>query len=629
VIARVLCDGRDSHEYDGERRCEQGNKRKLAPADARVGSVLDGHGLESPFVRCVSCINGHHAGTAGIVLASAGQRFNPGPIMNQIAENEQRAVTAGESEAGELRGLGLDSSFVRELPGDPVRTNVPRHVADAAYTLVEPTPVRAPRLVGWVDAVGVLLGIPRPADPAGETAQVLAGNVVLPGMQPYAARYGGHQFGNWAGQLGDGRAITLAEVVTADGGRYDLQLKGAGRTPYSRTADGRAVLRSSVREFMCSEAMHYLGVPTTRALSLVTTGEPVIRDMFYDGNPEAEPGAIVCRVASSFVRFGNFEILAANDELATLRQLADYVIRHHYPELGEPSPATYARWFQEICQRTAVLVAHWMRVGFVHGVMNTDNMSILGLTIDYGPYGWLEGYDPQWTPNTTDAAGRRYCYGNQPHIALWNLVRLANALVPLLEEKEPLERALSLFGETYVSAWRSMLAQKVGLAALAGDDDALLNELFEILQAVETDMTLFFRLLANVPTDVSSQPASDTAWVEPLRRAYYSEQAFEPAHVERTAGWLRRYAERVGRDLVPTGERIARMNRANPKYVLRNYLAQLAIDGLAQDDSSMMERLMRVLERPYDEQPEHDDLAERRPEWARNRPGCSALSCSS
>jgi len=548
--------------------------------------------------------------------------------MNQIAENEQRALA--DREQGEFRNLKLDESFVRELPGDTVITNVPRHVHDAAYTPVEPTPVRAPRLVGWSAAVGGLLGVERPVDPTGETAQVLAGNLVLPGMRPYAARYGGHQFGNWAGQLGDGRAITLTEILTASGDRYDLQLKGAGRTPYSRTADGRAVLRSSVREFMCSEAMHYLGIPTTRALSLVTTGDVVIRDMFYDGNPEPEPGAIVCRVASTFIRFGNFEILAANDELSTLRQLADYVIRHHYPELGDPGPATYARWFGEVCERTAVLIAHWMRVGFVHGVMNTDNMSILGLTIDYGPYGWLEGYDPQWTPNTTDAVGRRYRYGNQPQIALWNLVRLANALLPLVDDKAPLEQALALYGETHVSAWRSMLAQKVGLNALEGDaDDALLNELFEILQAVETDMTLFFRLLANVSTDVAREPADDAAWVEPLRRAYYSEAALEPPHLARTADWLRRYAERVRRDFVAADERIARMNRANPKYVLRNYLAQLAIDDLAQGNASTMERLMHVLERPYEEQPKHDELAERRPEWARNRPGCSALSCSS
>jgi uncharacterized protein YdiU (UPF0061 family) len=447
-------------------------------------------------------------------------------------------------------------------------------------------------------------------------------------MQPYAARYGGHQFGHWAGQLGDGRAITLAEVVNARGARYELQLKGAGLTPYSRTADGRAVLRSSVREFMCSEAMHHLGVPTTRALSLAATGAMVVRDMFYDGNPEPEPGAVVCRVAPSFVRFGNFQILAAHDEPALLKQLADYIITTHYAALLEnaraPTPATYSAWFEEICRRTALMIVDWMRVGFVHGVMNTDNMSILGLTIDYGPYGWLEGYDPSWTPNTTDAQGRRYCYGNQPQIAQWNLLQLANALYPLIEDKVPLERGLAVYAEVFQSGWQATLAAKLGLSApVQAVDGPLQDELFELLEAVETDFTLFFRLLAAVPVD---DAASDGALIEPLRRAFYSDAAFAPAHAGRLAAWLRRYLARVKQDEAPADTRAERMNRVNPKYVFRNYLAQLAIDALEKDDASVMDRLMTVLQRPYDEQPEHDELAERRPEWARNRAGCSALS---
>jgi len=535
--------------------------------------------------------------------------------------------TAGPALA-DLTGLAFDASFVRELPGDPVLDNVPRAVSDACYTRVDPTPVASPQLIAWSDAAGEMLGIAPPASATGAAAQVLGGNRVLPGMQPYAARYGGHQFGQWAGQLGDGRAITLAEVVAADGARYDMQLKGAGKTPYSRTADGRAVLRSSVREFMCSEAMHDLGVPTTRALSLVGTGEAIVRDMFYDGNPRAEPGAIVCRVAPSFVRFGNFEILAAHRETETLKRLADYVIAMHYPGLGSPSKETYARWFEEICRRTATLIVAWMRVGFVHGVMNTDNMSILGLTMDYGPYGWLEGYDLQWTPNTTDAQGRRYCYGNQPNIAQWNLVRLANALYPLIEDEAPLEQGLAIYGDTFHEASARMLADKLGLDALdRKGDEALLTGMFELLQAVETDMTLFYRLLARVPVD--GDAADDDALVEPLRRAFYGDDAFEPAHVRRLAAWLRSYVARARQDGRPASERVARMNGANPKYVLRNYLAQQAIDGLEAGDASVMERLMHVLQRPYDEQPEHDDLADRRPEWARHKPGCSALSCSS
>ena len=544
--------------------------------------------------------------------------------------NPTAEIARGAADPIDFSALAFENTFVRALPGDSVLENVPRQVRHAAYTPVQPTSVRAPVLLAWSHDMGRTLGLERPASPQGIEAQVLGGNTVLPGMRPYAARYGGHQFGNWAGQLGDGRAITLAEVIGVDGRRYEIQLKGAGKTPYSRTADGRAVLRSSVREFMMSEAMHWLGVPTTRALALVGTGEIVIRDMFYDGNPEPEPGAIVCRVAPSFVRFGNFQILAALGEIDVLTQLADYVIRTHYPELGSPSRETYVRWFEEICRRTGNLMADWMAIGFVHGVMNTDNMSILGLTIDYGPYGWLEGYDPNWTPNTTDAQGRRYAYGNQPRIGLWNVVQLANALIPLVGDKEPLEQAIAEYGNAYSVAFRRRLTEKLGLLALDGEeDDALANDLFGVMAAVETDVTLFFRLLANVRSTGDIDAANERELVEPLTRAFYGEDALEPAHVARVAAWLRRYAARVRRDGLADEERRERMNRANPKYVLRNYLAQLAIDALGEGDASVLERIMKVLERPYDEQPEHDDLAERRPEWARNRPGCSALSCSS
>jgi uncharacterized protein YdiU (UPF0061 family) len=532
----------------------------------------------------------------------------------------------------DLTAISFENSFVETLPGDPDLSNVSRAVSGACYTPVDPTPVPAPRILGWADAVGAMLGISRPELAAGPVAEVLGGNRVLAGMKPYAARYGGHQFGNWAGQLGDGRAITLAEVIGPDGQRYDLQLKGAGPTPYSRTADGRAVLRSSVREFMCSEAMHYLGVPTTRALSLVGTGQSVVRDMFYDGNPEPEPGAIVCRVAPSFVRFGNFEILAAHKEIDLLKQLADYVIGQHFsalPGAGAPTRETYASWFEEICRRTALMAVEWMRVGFVHGVMNTDNMSILGLTMDYGPYGWLEGYDPQWTPNTTDAHGRRYCYGNQPNIAQWNLIRLANALYPLIEDKAPLERGLGVFADAFESGSGRMFAGKLGLLSLDRDgDDALLAGMFDVLAAVETDVTIFYRQLAAVPVDAADQ-AGDDALVDPFRPAFYTAEGMVADHTVRMAAWLRRYAARVRLDGAPAAERRERMNRVNPKYVLRNYLAQQSIDALAEGDASFMERVLKVLQHPYDEQPGEEDLASRRPEWARNKAGCSALSCSS
>ena len=510
----------------------------------------------------------------------------------------------------DLSAVSFGNSFVRELPADPVAANTRRQVPNASYTRVAPTPVAAPRLLAWSDALGEALGLARPSPAA---IEALAGNRVFPGMEPYAARYGGHQFGVWARQLGDGRAITLGEMAARDGSRHELQLKGAGLTPYSRTADGRAVLRSSLREFLCSEALHYLGVPTTRALSLAGTGEQVIRDMFYDGNPEPEPGAVVCRVAPSFLRFGNFEIHASLGEEALLKRLLDFVIRHYYPGLS------YRQWYHEVCRRTARLMCDWMRLGFVHGVMNTDNMSVLGLTIDYGPYGWLEGYDPTWTPNTTDAETRRYCYGNQPQIGLWNLARLAEVVLPIIPEPE-LQEGLQLYGDTYQQSFVSALAAKLGVTSLEGDDE-LLKEMFQILNGAETDFTLFFRGLSSVAE------CDDAALVAPLRPAFYAEPSAE--HAARLAAWLRLYLARVGRDGVPAAVRAQRMNGVNPKYVPRNYLAQQAIDAMAQGDASVLERLMKVLERPYDEQPGNEDLAERRPEWARSKPGCSALSCSS
>ena len=538
----------------------------------------------------------------------------------------QPSVSAGTRL--DLLDLAFDNSFVRELPADPVQNNIPRAVRDASYSLVAPSPVKAPQILAWSDDVAALLGIAAPDSLSGPVAEVLGGSRVLAGMKPYAARYGGHQFGQWAGQLGDGRAITLSEVMCPDGLRRELQLKGAGRTPYSRTADGRAVLRSSVREFMCSEAMHYLGVPTTRALSLVGTGESVLRDMFYDGNARNEPGAIVCRVAPTFIRFGHFEILAAQKEVKLLKQLADYVIGTHFQSLvAVTTPDLYARWFAEICRRTAVMIAHWMRVGFVHGVMNTDNMSILGLTIDYGPYGWLEGFDPDWTPNTTDAGGRRYAYGNQPQIAHWNLTRLASALHPLINDESALQQGLDIFARTFDQTARQMLADKLGWNAIVlPDDEALLGDLLGVLQQAETDMTIFFRGLADVPLNDSVDDATLTA---PISAAFYSKDATTGPMRERLVAWLRQYQHRLRQDDAPRDQRLAKMNLANPKYVLRNYLAQQAIDALAAGDASILNRLMTVLQQPYSEQPEHADLAAKRPEWARHKAGCSALSCSS
>ena len=364
-----------------------------------------------------------------------------------------------------MHALRFDNTFVHDLPGDPESGPRLRQVHGALYSRIEPSPVTAPRLIAHSAEVATLLGIDATDIGSPEFANVFGGNALLDGMQPYAANYGGHQFGQWAGQLGDGRAITLGESINAAGKRWELQLKGAGPTPYSRSADGRAVLRSSIREFLCSEAMHHLGVPTTRALSLVATGESVVRDMFYDGHPKSEPGAIVCRVAPSFIRFGNFELPASRGDIALLRQLIDFTIRRDFPQLEGAGEALYGDWFAQVCERTARMVAHWMRVGFVHGVMNTDNMSILELTIDYGPYGWIDNYDPDWTPNTTDAQGRRYRFGQQPQIAFWNLTRLANALAPAFASHDPLHAGLQRYAEVYAEADRDNIARKLGLRA--------------------------------------------------------------------------------------------------------------------------------------------------------------------
>jgi uncharacterized protein YdiU (UPF0061 family) len=504
-----------------------------------------------------------------------------------------------------MKSLNWVSRFLDETPGDSEVGGKPRQVLGACWSRVEPTPTPKPVLRLWSYKMAEELGVDYGGD------EILGGKDILDGMDCYAQRYGGHQFGNWAGQLGDGRAITLGEVDTGSK-VFDIQLKGSGVTPYSRFADGKAVLRSSIREFICSEAMYYLGIPTTRVLSMVTTGEDVVRDVLYNGNPAPEPGAIVCRVAESFIRFGSFQIHAITGDIETLRSLVEYTVKHHFPEHNIETDESIIEWLKQIADETALMIAHWMRVGFVHGVMNTDNMSIHGLTIDYGPYGWIEDYDLGWTPNTTDAGRKRYRFGNQAQIGAWNFARLLESIGPLMSDPEMLYQALDFYYESYEKYSNSMWADKLGIEVLKKSDDELIKEMTSLLQSTETDMTIFFRLLSSI----------DTPDIEHLKFAFYK---VDEIPVEQWNDWLNKWWKRADSNPDKT-----KMNKANPKYVLRNWMAQLAIDAAEKEDYTIAEELCKLLENPYDDQPDFEEKwFQKRPEWARDRVGCSMLSCSS
>lgn len=515
-----------------------------------------------------------------------------------------------------LKTLHFDNRFIQELPGD---TSGRGAVQGMCWSAVSPTPVSKPKVLAYSAEVLALLDLSEADAHSQDFLTAFSGNGLLPGMAAYATRYGGHQFGNWAGQLGDGRAIALGEVLNQAGERWELQLKGAGPTPYSRRADGRAVLRSSLREFLCSEAMHHLGIPTTRALSLVATGDQVLRDMLYDGRPELEPGAIVCRVAPSFIRFGHFEILAARGELDTLKQLVNFTIARDFSAIQGNDAERFSTWFRTVCERTATLMVEWLRVGFVHGVMNTDNMSIIGLTIDYGPYGWVDNFDPGWTPNTTDEQFHRYCFGQQSVVARWNLERLAEALATIAPSRDMLDEGLQHFDQTFQAQLAAMLAAKFGLLEWRDSDANLVEAAFELMHRAEVDMTEFFRLLAEV---VQSRPS-----LHVLKNAFYQAALFE-SHAALFTSWLERYVDRLAQQDDNDSSRRQRMNQVNPRFVLRNYLAQQAIDAATQGDMSVLNRLLDAARHPYaDLHPA--ELIAKRPDWALNKAGCSMLSCSS
>jgi uncharacterized protein YdiU (UPF0061 family) len=522
--------------------------------------------------------------------------------------------------------LNLKDKFNKELPADSNRSNTRRQVFNACFSYVTPRKPSSPKLVHASKEMVAAIGLAEEDIKSEAFLNVFSGNAVLGGTEPYAMCYGGHQFGNWAGQLGDGRAINLTEVEH-QGKSWVLQLKGAGETPYSRNADGLAVLRSSIREHLCSEAMHHLGVPTTRSLSLILSGDQVLRDMLYDGNPAYEKGAIVCRVAPSFIRFGNFQIFTSRGDLDNLKRLTDFTIKHFFPGIESGTKDGYVSFFKEVSRRTMEMIVHWQRVGFVHGVMNTDNMSILGLTIDYGPYGWLEGYDPDWTPNTTDSGTRRYRFGQQAQVALWNLYQLANAIYPLVEKPEPFESTLESFKSDYQTAYLKMMNKKLGLENIQKSNTSLIKDLVQTLTLSETDMTIFFRNLANISKEKNTKKTNTPLQV--VRKAFYKPEEIKGDILEKWETWFMDYNRHLQRETLTDKQRKTEMNKVNPKYVLRNYMAQVTIDAADQGDYSKVHELHELLKRPYSEQPEMEKWFAKRPEWARHKVGCSMLSCSS
>ncbi len=516
-----------------------------------------------------------------------------------------------------LSSVQYKNDFVNTFAGDQTGNLTPRQTPGVFYSKANPTPVKKVALLAWSEELAKELELESPSDQ--NDIDILGGNVVTSSMRPYAACYAGHQFGNWAGQLGDGRAITLGEVQTSAGKVWELQLKGAGPTAYSRRADGRAVLRSSVREYLMSEAMFHLGVPTTRALSLVSTGDLVMRDMFYDGNAEFEPGAIVMRVSPTFLRFGNFEMAAARGEIDNLRKLVDWTIDRYYPHIhGEDKLLT---WYKEIVERTASLMVEWLRVGFVHGVMNTDNMSILGLTIDYGPYSFVDDYDPNFTPNTTDLPGRRYAFGRQASVAKWNLGCLGGAIAPLLPNTDELVKVLDGYDDFFWNKFYLMMGSRLGLDDLKLDDVNLINEFEKTLRMIKPDMTIFYQLLIDLPLNTDNK--QDV--VNHFKESFYKE--LSQMEVDTLYNLMKVYVERIASNTISREESIRRMRSTNPRIILRNYMLHRAIEDLEKGDDGLFVKLQEAMKEPYSKN--FDEFFAKRPSWATQKAGCSMLSCSS
>lgn len=508
----------------------------------------------------------------------------------------------------------ISQPFITKFPGDFSNNPMQRNTPKVLFSTIKPAGFDKPQLIAFNEPLAKEIGLGMFDE---KDLDFLVGNNLPDNVQTYATAYAGHQFGNWAGQLGDGRAIIAGEITNNSGKKTEIQWKGAGATPYSRHADGRAVLRSSVREYLMSEAMYHLGVPTTRALSLAFTGEDVIRDIMYSGNPQLEKGAVVIRTADSFIRFGHFELMSAQQEYKTLQDLLDFIIENYYPEITSSDIQKYKDFFENICTRTADLMVEWFRVGFVHGVMNTDNMSILGLTIDYGPYSMMDEYDLNFTPNTTDLPGRRYAFGKQGQISQWNLWQLANALHPLIKDEKFLENTLNRYGSYFWEAHDKMLCRKFGFDELRKEDEEFFTNWQGLMQELEFDHTLFFNQLEKVVAEVDLK--------EHFSNISYS--FLNEEKLGKLKSFIEQYEARLHSNTISKEESLQIMAKSNPKFILRNYLLYECIEEINNGQTDMLSKLTKALENPYEEM--FPEFSIKRPSGYDDTAGCSTLSCSS
>lgn len=507
----------------------------------------------------------------------------------------------------------ITQQYLDIFPGDLSGKTEQRNTPKVLFSTVKPEIFDEPKLILYNNELSEQIGLGK------YTAQdlpFLVGNQLPANVKTYSTAYAGHQFGNWAGQLGDGRAIFAGEIVNSEGIKTEIQWKGVGATPYSRFADGRAVLRSSLREYLMSEAMFHLGVPTTRSLSLAFTGEGVMRDILYNGNPQEESGAAMIRTAESFLRFGHFELVAAQQEEKLLKQLADFCISSYFTKIDSDNPDKYKLFFTEVCNRTAELMVHWLRVGFVHGVMNTDNMSVLGLTIDYGPFSMLEEFDLNFTPNTTDLPGRRYAFGKQPQIAQWNLWQLSNALFPLIQDAEFLEKTLEDFSENFWQKHDQMMASKLGFDNILEGDENIFVQMQQLMTDHKLDYSLFFKFLEKNVQNVDGDTVEKISY-NPVSSSMIAD----------VDNFLQTYHQRLALNKISRSQSVELMRKTNPAFVLRNYLLFECIAEVESGKNDLLNRLVEALKSPYEEI--FPELSAKRPAEYNQVPGCSTLSCSS